>query len=103
MASVLSEMYLASQNRRSVSYTDKITLLNRQAPEQERQAEALRQGGLITYKDQMSYGVHIVVVMGVFYLMGHLASATISSKISVVMSLSLLAQNVTELFFLSYL
>lgn len=51
---------------------------------QERRAEALRQGGLVTYKDQISYGLHVIVVMGVFYLIGHLVASRISSKASMV-------------------
>ena len=53
---------------------------------QERKADALREGGLVTYKDQLSYGLHVIVVMGVFYAIGHLAAASMSSKTSVVCS-----------------
>ncbi len=51
---------------------------------QERKAEALRQGGLVTYKNQVSYGLHIIVVMAVFYLIGHLITSRISDKVGLV-------------------
>lgn len=51
---------------------------------QERRAEALRQGGLVTYKNQASYGLHVIVVMAVFYLMGHLIASRISDKAGLV-------------------
>ena len=51
---------------------------------QERKAEAAKDNSLVTYKDQLGYGVHIIVVMGVFYLMGHMIAASVSSKLSVV-------------------
>lgn len=47
---------------------------------QERHAQAVKEGGLVTYKDQLSYGVHVVVVMGVFYGIGHMAAGSFSPK-----------------------
>lgn len=47
---------------------------------QERRAQAIREGGLVTYKDQLSYGLHIVVVLAVFYALGYLAASRISPK-----------------------
>ena len=51
---------------------------------QERKAEAMKEGGLVTYKDQMSYGLHIIIVMAVFYIIGHLVASSLSSKTSMV-------------------
>lgn len=53
---------------------------------QERRAKSIEDGGLVTYKDQLSYGVHVIVVMGVFYLLGHFLAASLSSKLSLVCS-----------------
>ena len=51
---------------------------------QEKAADAAVESALGSYKDQLGYGFHIIVVMGVFYLIGHLAASTISHKLSVV-------------------
>jgi hypothetical protein len=40
---------------------------------QERAAEALREGGLRSYKDQLAFGAHVLVMMGTFYAVGHVA------------------------------
>ena len=56
---------------------------------QERKADALKEGGLVTYKDQMSYGLHIIIVMAVFYIIGHLVASSLSSKTSMVRHYSL--------------
>lgn len=36
-------------------------------------AAALREGGLQTYKQQLSFGAHILLMMAAFYAFGHLA------------------------------
>ena len=38
----------------------------------------------MTYKNQVSYGLHVIVVMAVFYLMGHLVASRISDKATLV-------------------
>ena len=40
---------------------------------QERAADALREGGLRSYKDQLAFGAHVLVMMGTFYAVGHVA------------------------------
>lgn len=44
----------------------------------ERKAAALREGGLSTYRQQMSFGVHILAMMGAFYAFGHVAGMGIT-------------------------
>ena len=51
---------------------------------QERAAEALRSGALQTYKQQISFGLHVLVMMGTFYAVGHVAGTAMSPKTSVV-------------------
>lgn len=51
---------------------------------QEQKAEALRGGALRTFKQQISFGLHVLVMMGTFYVFGHVAGAAISNKVSVV-------------------
>ena len=53
---------------------------------QERAAEALRSGALQTYKQQISFGLHVIVMMGTFYAVGHVAGTAMSPKTSVVSS-----------------
>ena len=53
---------------------------------QERAAEALRNGALQTYKQQISFGLHVIVMMGTFYAVGHVAGTAMSPKTSVVSS-----------------
>ena len=51
----------------------------------------MRLGGLVEYKDQVSYGLHVIVVMGVFYLMGHFTASRLSPKPSIVGFLPMLS------------
>ena len=46
---------------------------------QERAAQDLREGGLQTYKQQMSFGVHVILMMAAFYAVGHTAGGAIST------------------------
>ena len=39
----------------------------------EREAAAASEGGFVTYKQQISFGIHVLAMMGAFYLFGHLA------------------------------
>lgn len=50
---------------------------------QERAAAALRSGALQTYKQQISFGLHVAVMMGTFYAVGHIAGTALSPKTSV--------------------
>lgn len=48
---------------------------------QEREAEDnLKNGPFANYADSLGYGVQIIVVMGVFYIMGHLAAASMTQN-----------------------
>ncbi len=38
---------------------------------QEREAQEKAERGLRSYKQQMSFGLHVVVMMGTFYAFGH--------------------------------
>ncbi len=51
---------------------------------QERAAEALRSGALQTYKQQVSFGLHVLVMMGTFYAVGHIAGTALSPRTTVV-------------------
>jgi hypothetical protein len=45
---------------------------------QERDAAAASEGGLVTFRQQIGYGVHVLVMMGTFYALGHYAAAHVS-------------------------
>eukprot|EP00887_Chlorella_sp_A99_P006653 scaffold3.g6653.t1 len=47
---------------------------------QERAAAAAAEGGLQTYKQQMSFGLHIILMMAAFYAFGHLAGMAITQE-----------------------
>ena len=46
----------------------------------ERDAAAASARGLQTYRQQLSFGLHVVVMMGAFYLFGHLAGTAMTSN-----------------------
>ncbi|KAA6425417.1 MAG: hypothetical protein FRX49_04910, partial [Trebouxia sp. A1-2] len=50
---------------------------------QERAAAALRSGALQTYKQQISFGLHVIVMMGTFYAVGHIAGTALSPRTAV--------------------
>ncbi|KAL3159698.1 hypothetical protein ABBQ38_010104 [Trebouxia sp. C0009 RCD-2024] len=52
--------------------------------QQERAAEALRSGSLQTYKQQISFGLHVIVMMGTFFAVGYIAGTALSPKLAVV-------------------
>ncbi len=56
---------------------------------QERDAAAASEGGLVTFRQQMGYGVHVLVMMGTFYALGHYAAAHVSRSAAHVRPLSL--------------
>ncbi len=47
---------------------------------QERDAEALREGGLRTYKQQLNFGIQVLVMMASFYAMGHIVAAFVTEN-----------------------
>ena len=51
---------------------------------QERAADALRSGALQTYKQQISFGLHVIVMMGTFFAVGYIAGTAISPNMAVV-------------------
>ena len=63
---------------------------------QEQRAEALKGGALRTFKQQISFGLHVLVMMGTFYVFGHVAGAAISAKVSVVCHMARLKFSVTH-------
>jgi hypothetical protein len=44
----------------------------------ERAAAKASEGGLATYRQQMSFGMHVLVMMGTFYAFGHVAGMAIT-------------------------
>lgn len=44
---------------------------------QERAAADLREGGLHTYKQQLSFGVHVILMMAAFFAVGHVAGGAV--------------------------
>ncbi len=46
---------------------------------QDREAEAKSEGGIVTYKAQLSVGLHIVVMMGTFFAAGYLGVSYLST------------------------
>lgn len=46
---------------------------------QEREARAKSEGGIVTYKAQLSVGLHIVVMMGTFFAAGYLGVSYLST------------------------
>lgn len=51
---------------------------------QERAADALRSGALHTYKQQISFGLHVIVMMGTFFAVGYIAGTALSPNMAVV-------------------
>jgi hypothetical protein len=47
---------------------------------QERAAKEASEGAFVTYKQQMGFGVHVLVMMGTFYALGHTAVANMTSS-----------------------
>ena len=47
---------------------------------QERKAKDAKEGGLQTYKQQISYGIHVSVMMGTFYAAGHYGAQSLSDN-----------------------
>lgn len=51
---------------------------------QERAAATAAEGLFRSFKDQLSFGIHVLVMMGTFYALGHVAGRGLSLKTSVV-------------------
>lgn len=58
---------------RSKLEQDKYDAMVAEVTIEERAAIAASEGGLHTYQQQMSFGLHVIVMMLAFYLFGHLA------------------------------
>ena len=63
---------------------DRYDAMVRDVTTAERAAQALSERGFATYKLQMSFGLHVVVMMGAFYAFGHIAGMSVSSNVTVV-------------------
>ena len=50
----------------------------------ERAARAATEGGFVTYKQQISFGLHVIVMMGAFYAFGHVAGMALTTNRSLV-------------------
>ncbi|KAH7618956.1 hypothetical protein NADE_005804 [Nannochloris sp. 'desiccata'] len=57
---------------------DKYDAMVAEVTVEERAAVAASEGGFNTYKQQMSFGLHVIVMMFAFYLFGHLAGMALS-------------------------
>ena len=57
---------------------DKYDAMVAEVTVEERAAIAASEGGLNTYKQQMSFGLHVIVMMFAFYLFGHLAGMALT-------------------------
>ena len=51
---------------------------------QERAAATAAEGVFRSFKDQLAFGIHVLVMMGTFYALGHVAGRGLSPKTSVV-------------------
>lgn len=49
---------------------------------QERDAAAASEGGLVTFRQQLGFGIHVLVMMGTFYALGHYAAAHVSRSVA---------------------
>jgi hypothetical protein len=47
---------------------------------QEDQARARAEGGFVTFRQQASFGLHMLVMMGTFYAMGHVAGGALTGQ-----------------------
>jgi hypothetical protein len=46
----------------------------------ERRAAAAREGGFVTYRQQISFGLHVLAMMAAFYAFGHVAGMALTSN-----------------------
>ena len=51
---------------------------------QERAAATAAEGVFRSFKDQLAFGIHVLVMMGTFYALGHVAGRGFSQRTSVV-------------------
>jgi hypothetical protein len=47
---------------------------------QEDQARVRAEGGFVTFRQQASFGLHMLVMMGTFYAMGHVAGGALTGQ-----------------------
>jgi hypothetical protein len=47
---------------------------------QEDKARERAEGGFVTFRQQASFGLHLLVMMGTFYAMGHVAGGALTGK-----------------------
>lgn len=47
---------------------------------QEQMAKEASEGGLVTYRQQLSFGLHVIAMMAAFYAFGHVAGIAITSN-----------------------
>ena len=64
----------------ALAQTDVLSINFSMLPEQERAAKEATEGAFVTYKQQLGFGVHVLVMMGTFYALGHTTLANISSN-----------------------
>ena len=64
---------------------------------QEREALAAAEGGMVSYKAQLSVGLHILVMMGTFYSAGHVGASYVSADKTHVPSWPLAAHDLQPL------
>lgn len=57
---------------------DKYDAMVAEVTVEERAAVAASEGGFVTYKQQISFGIHVIVMMGAFYIFGHLMGMAIT-------------------------
>jgi len=57
--------------------------------EGERRAAEASQGGFANYRQQLTFGLHVIVMMAAFYIFGHLAGMAITNNRTYVSSFSL--------------
>ena len=56
----------------------------------ERRAAEASQVGFVTYKQQMSFGLHVIVMMAAFYMFGHIAGMALTNNKTYVSLISIL-------------
>jgi hypothetical protein len=64
--------------------------------------DTMQSGGMSTYRQQISFGLHIIVTMGAFYAFGHVSGAALFPK-STLVSFGFLVSHWNNLFNLFFL
>lgn len=74
-------MHVCTPHQTGLFFTARRCSLPHVSPSQlqeERRAAAARKGGLVTYKQQISFGVHVLAMMAAFYAFGHVAGMALT-------------------------